>query len=73
MNKRFLGQWAGRAVAIGGTALATMGSAHAALPSGFSDAVTAYGADVASGIGLLIAAGIVVYASKKLGQKLGLL
>lgn len=56
-------------------AVAAFGSvaAFAEVPAGFATAVTTYQTDVVAGIGLLTAAGIVVYGAKKLGQKLGLL
>ena len=52
---------------------AAVAPAMAAVPAGFNTAVTQYQQDVVAGIGLLIAAGIIVYGAKKLGQKLGLL
>lgn len=67
MNARF--KRYGAALGLSGLAAAS----HAAVPEGFAAAVTSYGTDTASAIGLLIAAGIVVWGAKKLGQKLGLL
>lgn len=50
-----------------------MGSAvHAALPAGFSGAVTQYQVDAVEAIGLLMAAGIVIWGVLKLKSKLGL-
>lgn len=55
-----------------GTALLSLGfSAHAALPAGAADAITAYETDVVTVFGLLIAAGIAIFAVRKLGQKMG--
>lgn len=51
-------------------ALATIG-AHAALPTGAAAAITAYETDVVAVFGLLIAAGIAIFAVRKLGQKMG--
>lgn len=53
-------------------ALLTMGTvAHAALPAGAAEAIAAYEADVTTVFGLLIAAGIAIFAVRKLGQKMG--
>jgi hypothetical protein len=68
LNKRFA-----RIAAVVAAPATYMAGANAALPEGFSAAVTAYGADVASGFGLLIAAGLVIFGAQKLGRKLGLL
>lgn len=68
MNKRFA-----RIAAAAAVPATYLGGAHAALPEGFAAAVTAYGADVAMGFGLLIAAGLVIFGAQKLGRKLGLL
>lgn len=46
-------------------------SAMAALPTGASAAITAYETDVVAVFGLLIAAGIAIFAVRKLGQKMG--
>jgi hypothetical protein len=46
-------------------------SAMAALPTGAAEAITAYQTDVTSVFGLIIAAGIAIYAVRKLGQKMG--
>lgn len=45
--------------------------AMAALPAGAADAITAYQTDTVSVFGLLIAAGIAIFAVRKLGQKMG--
>lgn len=47
------------------------GSAMAALPAGAETAITAYQTDVVAAIGLVIAAGIAIFAVRKLGQKMG--
>jgi hypothetical protein len=46
-------------------------SVMAAVPDGAAAAITAYSTDTVTVIGLLIAAGIAVYAAKKLGAKMG--
>ena len=51
--------------------LATTGAAHAALPTGVSDAVTAYQTDATTAIGLMMAAGVVVWGLLVLKRKLG--
>lgn len=58
-----------RLLAIPAFAAAT--GAHAALPTGVSDAITDAQGDMTTGIGLVIAAMVVVWGLKKLGQKLG--
>lgn len=47
-------------------------SAHAVLPAGFSGAVAQYQADTVEAVGLLMAAGIVIWGVLKLKSKLGL-
>ena len=47
------------------------GSAMAALPAGAETAITAYQTDVTTAIGLMISAGIAIFAVKKLGSKMG--
>lgn len=62
-----------RPAAIGAALTAAAVSSHAALPTGFAEAVETYGTDVVAGFGLLIAAGIAIFSVRKLGQKMGLL
>ena len=57
--------------AVATAVLAAGTSAMAALPAGASEAITTYQTDVVAAIGLVIAAGIAIYAVKKLGQKMG--
>lgn len=45
--------------------------AHAALPAGAADAIEAYETDVLAAFGLMIAAGIAIFAVRKLGTKMG--
>lgn len=45
--------------------------AMAALPDGAAAAITAYQTDTVAVFGLLIAAGIAIFAVRKLGQKMG--
>jgi hypothetical protein len=52
--------------------LLSMGTAaQAALPDGAATAITTYQTDVVTVFGLLIAAGIAIFAVRKLGQKMG--
>lgn len=51
--------------------LAVGGAAQAALPAGAEAAITGVGTDVVQAVGLVILAGISIYAAKKLGQKMG--
>lgn len=51
--------------------LGVLGTAQAALPAGAEAAITGVGTDVVTAIGLVIIAGISIYAAKKLGQKMG--
>lgn len=61
-----------RVVAVAsGTALSLVQSAHAALPAGAAEAIEAYETDMVAALGLLIAAGIAIFAVRKLGQKMG--
>lgn len=46
-------------------------AAHAALPAGAEAAITAYQTDVVTVFGLIIAAGIAIFAVRKLGSKMG--
>ena len=57
--------------AVATAVLAAGTSAMAALPAGAAEAISTYQTDVVAAIGLVIAAGIAVYAVKKLGQKMG--
>lgn len=45
--------------------------AMAALPAGAETAITTYQTDVVTVIGLMIAAGIAIFAVRKLGSKMG--
>ena len=47
-------------------------SAHAVLPAGFSGSVARYQADTVEAVGLLMAAGVVIWGVLKLKSKLGL-
>ena len=51
--------------------LALASQAHAALPAGAEAAIAGVGTDVVQAIGLVIIAGISIYAARKLGQKMG--
>lgn len=65
MNKNVLrGLIAAGVLAVGGVA-------QAALPAGAEAAITGVGTDVVQAVGLVILAGISIYAAKKLGQKMG--
>lgn len=49
-----------------------IGQAHAALPPGFAGSVTQYQADTVEALGLLMAAGVVIWGVMRLKSKLGL-
>lgn len=68
MNKSRFSKYAAAAAA---SALVLGQSAYAALPTGAAEAIAQYQTDAVSAIGLLIAAGIAIYAVKKLGSKMG--
>lgn len=55
-----------------GAVLSIATSAHAALPPGFAGSITQYQADTVEAIGLLMAAGVVIWGVLKLKSKLGL-
>ena len=57
--------------AVATAALAAGTSAMAALPTGAAEAIETYETDVVAVFGLLIAAGIAIFAVRKLGQKMG--
>lgn len=52
-------------------ALLAIGSAHAALPASVSTAVTDYQTDATTAIGMVMAAGVVIWGLNKLAVKLG--
>jgi len=52
-------------------AIAAASSAHAALPSEVSSAITEYQTDALAAIGLVLAAGVAIWGLKKLGTKMG--
>ena len=60
-----------RAPALVSALVGAAASAHAALPAGAEAAITTMGTDVVSAIGMVIAAGIAIYAVRKLGSKMG--
>ncbi|KQX87688.1 hypothetical protein [Variovorax sp. Root473] len=57
--------------AVAAAVFAVGTSAMAALPAGAAEAIEAYKDDTLSAIGLVIGAGIAIYAVRKLGQKMG--
>lgn len=59
-----------RAALVAGLAAAGT-QVHAALPTGAAEAIETYETDVVTVFGLLIAAGIAIFAVRKLGQKMG--
>lgn len=67
MNKRFIG----RLATVNGVALALATQAHAALPTGVTDAITAAGADMVTAVTAIIVAFVAFWGLKKLGSKLG--
>ena len=51
--------------------LATSTAAHAALPAAVETAITDYQTDATTAIGLIMAAGVVIWGLMKLASKLG--
>ena len=49
----------------------TAGAAHAELPASVSTAITAYQTDATTAIGLIMAAGVIIWGLMKLASKLG--
>ena len=60
-----------RLAAVPAFVLATAGAAHAELPAGVSAAITTYQTDATTAIGLIMAAGVVIWGLMKLASKLG--
>ncbi|CAB5696708.1 major capsid protein [Comamonas aquatica] len=60
-----------RLAAIPAFVLATAGTAHAALPTGISDAIDAAKTDMETAVGLVIGAMVVIWGLLKLASKLG--
>lgn len=60
-----------RLAAVSSGVVLASGSAMAALPAGAAEAIAAYQTDTVQVFGLLIAAGIAIFAVRKLGQKMG--
>lgn len=54
------------ALVVGG-----ISSAHAELPSGVSTAISGYQTDATTAIGLIMAAGVILWGLFKLGRKFG--
>lgn len=67
MKKQFFA----RLAVVQAAALAAAGAAHAALPAAASTAITDYQTDAVSALGLVIAAGVVIWGLRKLGSKMG--
>ncbi len=67
MNKKLLA----RLAVVQGTALVAVGSAHAALPAAVSTAISDYQTDATTAIGLIMAAGVVIWGLMKLASKMG--
>lgn len=59
-----------RAAAVAAAIAAPFGAAHAALPEGVTTAITSYQTDAVSAIGLIMAAGVVIWGAYKLAQKM---
>lgn len=60
-----------RLAAIPAFVIATMGTAMAELPAGVSSEIDTYKVDATAAIGLILAAGVAIWALKKLGTKMG--
>lgn len=53
------------------TALAVIGTAHAAVPAAATAAITEAGTDMLTAVGAVITAMVAVWGLKKLGSKMG--
>lgn len=60
-----------RLAAIPAFVVATSGAANAALDPAVATAITAYQADATAAIGLIMAAGVVIWGLMKLASKMG--
>lgn len=60
-----------RLLAVPALAVATMGAAHAELPAAVGTSITSYQTDATTAIGLVMAAGVVIWGLRKLASKLG--
>ncbi|MBX3660614.1 MAG: hypothetical protein KF740_19440 [Ramlibacter sp.] len=69
---RHLKALSGYIAIVGLMAASVAQQAHATLPTGFDTAVATYQTDAVEALGLLMAAGIVIWGLKKLMSKLGL-
>lgn len=56
---------------VAGAALVPISAAHAALPSGVTDAIETVGNDLETAAGAVIAALVAFWGLRKLGQKMG--
>ncbi len=69
---RFIARkYGARVVAAPALVVLAMGSAHAALSTAVSGAITEYQTDATTAIGLIMAAGVVIWGLMKLASKLG--
>lgn len=66
-----MNKFATRFAAVPAVVLASAGAAHAALPEGVSTAITTYQTDATTAIGLIMAAGVIIWGLMKLASKLG--
>lgn len=71
VQDRFLSVSNSAKAGVAASVLLATAAANAALPTGASEAIAAYQTDVVAVFGLLIAAGIAIFAVRKLGQKMG--
>jgi len=60
-----------RVLAIGSVATLSTMQAYAALPTAVTDAIDGYETDATTAIGLLMAAGVVIWGLFKLARKFG--
>lgn len=67
----FKNQLKNAAAAVAALALTAGTAVHAALPAGAETAIEQYETDSVQAFGLLITAGIAIFAVRKLGQKMG--
>lgn len=60
-----------KVTAFGSAAAASIGAAHAALPAAVSTAISDYQTDATTAIGLIMAAGVVIWGLMRLKSKMG--
>lgn len=71
VKQKFVSHAAYAKSAVAAVLVTAGAAANAALPAGAAEAITAYQTDTVAVFGMLITAGIAIFAVRKLGQKMG--